>query len=339
MSNDSDSEEEEQTSKNKKIPKLKKTLDPNMFQTWKDEFDDGLDSDLIGDDDDRDNLSDMTEKQREEELFKRAERREELKKRFEISQKLRKQGNSKEQQNSREKSDDSMNSNSDPDKSSGFQYDNTQGRRKGYEEKHAKKFSALNNLKAMREEKEKKDAQRKEKERKLKKKHRGDSGSGSDLEKIGGSSKSGHKLKASDIYSSSDSDGDKGEVRRKSSSSSSSSSSSVSSISSGESDTERHKSNKTVKRARVIQTKEELEKIRLSRFKVDKFVHLPIFKKTVVGCFVRIGIGHNKEKNVPVYRVCEITDICETAKVYNVMKSRTNVGLRMRHGKQERVFR
>merc|ERR1719490_224718 len=51
------------------------------------------------------------------------------------------------------------------------------------------------------------------------------------------------------------------------------------------------------------------------------------------------GIGHNKEKNVPVYRVAEITDVCETAKVYDVMKSRTNIGLRMRHGKQERVFR
>ena len=143
---------------------------------------------------------------------------------------------------------------------------------------------------------------------------------------------------SSDIYSSSSSDGEK-EVRRKSSSSSSSSSSSVSSISSGESDTERHESNKVVKKARVIDSRLELEKIRLSRFKIDKFVHLPIFKKTVVGCFARIGIGHNKEKNVPVYRVAEITDVCETAKVYDVMKSRTNIGLRMRHGKQERVFR
>ena len=89
----------------------------------------------------------------------------------------------------------------------------------------------------------------------------------------------------------------------------------------------------------MIDSRLELEKIRLSRFKIDKFVHLPIFKKTVVGCFARIGIGHNKEKNVPVYRVAEITDVCETAKVYDVMKSRTNIGLRMRHGKQERVFR
>ena len=55
--------------------------------------------------------------------------------------------------------------------------------------------------------------------------------------------------------------------------------------------------------------------------------------------FFLIFLGHNKEKNCPVYRVAEITDVCETAKVYDVMKSRTNIGLRMRHGKQERVFR
>ena len=42
---------------------------------------------------------------------------------------------------------------------------------------------------------------------------------------------------------------------------------------------------------------------------------------------------------MPVYRIAEITDVCETAKIYNVMQSRTNVGLRLKHGKNERVFR
>jgi RNA polymerase-associated protein RTF1 len=93
------------------------------------------------------------------------------------------------------------------------------------------------------------------------------------------------------------------------------------------------------KKALNVTCKEDLEKIRLSRFKVDKFVHLPVFKKTVVGCFVRIGIGTNPEKNIPMYRVAEITDVCETAKVYDVMKSRTNIGLRLKHGKMSKVFR
>lgn len=357
LSNDSDSENEDKVpkQKSKKIPKKdkKNNADLKIINSWRDEFDDGLDSDLIGDDDDRDALEEMTEKQREEELFKRAERREELKKRFEISKKLRLQNKDKPQpsrspsvseQSVGSGSGSGSNSQSDKEGSRGEDSESfsafpqgTEARRKGYEEKHAKKFSALTNLKAIREEKERKEKERMEKESKhsKKKKNLSESESGSDLEKMGKSKQK--KMKASDIYSSSSSGGEE-QVRRKSSSSSSSSSS-VSSISSGESDTERHKSKKVVKKAKNIETREELEKIRLSRFKLDKFVHLPIFKKTVIGCFVRIGIGHNKEKNCPVYRVAEITDVCETAKVYDVMKSRTNIGLRMRHGKQERVFR
>ena len=186
LSNDSDSESEDNAAKQAKtVPKLKKKSqnysEENQVKTWRDEFDDGLDSDLVGDEDDRDNLNDMTEKQREEELFKRAERREELKKRFEISQKL------KLQQKNKEKSgNQSMNSDSeDVDKDqmstgTGYHQASTdyQGRRKGYEEKYANKFSALNNLKAQREEKEKKELERKEKEKKFKRKHGGGSGSG-----------------------------------------------------------------------------------------------------------------------------------------------------------------
>jgi RNA polymerase-associated protein RTF1 len=40
-----------------------------------------LQDSFLGDDEDRDKLERMTEREREEELFKRAERREELKKR------------------------------------------------------------------------------------------------------------------------------------------------------------------------------------------------------------------------------------------------------------------
>ena len=101
LSNDSDSENEDKVpkQKSKKIPKKdkKNNADLKIINSWRDEFDDGLDSDLIGDDDDRDALEEMTEKQREEELFKRAERREELKKRFEISKKLRLQNKDKPQ--------------------------------------------------------------------------------------------------------------------------------------------------------------------------------------------------------------------------------------------------
>ena len=46
---------------------------------------------FAGDEDDRARLEDMTEREREEELFKRAENREHLRKRFEIQKKLKQQ--------------------------------------------------------------------------------------------------------------------------------------------------------------------------------------------------------------------------------------------------------
>ena len=70
---------------------------------------------------------------------------------------------------------------------------------------------------------------------------------------------------------------------------------------------------------------------------MEKWVHTPFFKQTVVGCFVRIGIGMNLGKSV--YRVAEIIDVCETGKVYQLGPTRTNKGLKLRHGSQERVFR
>ena len=66
--------------------------------------------------------------------------------------------------------------------------------------------------------------------------------------------------------------------------------------------------------------------------------HLPNFGKMVTGCFVRIGIGQSPDGK-SVYRVAEILEVCETAKVYNIGKARTNKGLKLRHGHQERVFR
>lgn len=40
-----------------------------------------------------------------------------------------------------------------------------------------------------------------------------------------------------------------------------------------------------------------------------------------------------------IYRIAEIIDVCETGKVYQLGPTRTNKGLRLRHGAQERVFR
>jgi len=337
LSHDSDSDEEQNVEKPKRkkseSPRNKKLSDRGSSsdeETWRDQFDDGLNDELIGDEDDKRMLEDMTEKEREEEIFKRAEKREELKKRFEITKKLEK--DKKKKNEDQEDGELKENLSDEEDMQMDFQ---TTGRKKKYEEKYDKKFSALNEIKAQREEKERKAALRKEKE--SKKKPRNDD---SDIEKLASNQANKKVLKASDVYSSSSDEG-KGEERRRSSSSSSSSSSSVSSISSGESDTERHTSKKLVKKAQIVDSQEQLESIRLSRHKIEKFVHLPIFKRTAIGCFVRIGIGNDptSQNNKPVYRVAEIVEICETAKTYSVGKAKTNIGLKLKHGKDERVFR
>ena len=54
-----------------------------------DEFNDGYDENLMGDEEDQKRLLQMTEKEREQELFNRSEKREVLKTRFEIEKKLR----------------------------------------------------------------------------------------------------------------------------------------------------------------------------------------------------------------------------------------------------------
>ena len=50
----------------------------------------------------------------------------------------------------------------------------------------------------------------------------------------------------------------------------------------------------------------------------------------------------NKIKNFyfrSVYRAAEIVDVVETGKVYFVGKMRTNIGTKLKFGKEERVFR
>lgn len=80
-----------------------------------------------------------------------------------------------------------------------------------------------------------------------------------------------------------------------------------------------------------IQTKQELSKCQLIRRRLARIVHASFFNKTVIGCFVRVQIGQNEGK--PIYRVAQIVDVVETAKVYEVEPNteiRTNKGLKLK---------
>ena len=161
----------------------------------------------------------------------------------------------------------------------------SQDRRKNLDaQKFDKKSSALSELKARKQERERKEQERKER---LEREEKADGSS--DDQKVSKSSK-----KKSRRDSSSSSSG--GSYRRRSSSSSSS----RSSASDSDSDTERFK--KTPKVQKYVETQLELESIRLSRHKMERFIHSPFFGKLVVGTFVRIGIGENKQTGRSIYR-------------------------------------
>ncbi|KAF8372542.1 hypothetical protein PRIPAC_78971, partial [Pristionchus pacificus] len=74
-----------------------------------------------------------------------------------------------------------------------------------------------------------------------------------------------------------------------------------------------------------VECLEELKLTRLSRFKLARFVHAPFFNKTVIDCYVRIGVGKllgnpNKDN----YKIAQVIDVVETDKVYNVESAKTN---------------
>ncbi|XP_022910236.1 RNA polymerase-associated protein Rtf1 [Onthophagus taurus] len=297
------------------------------------EFNDGYDDQLMGDEEDRARLASLTEKERETEIFKRIEQRELMKTRFEIEKKLRQAKKAERAKEKPEKKPKDKDKSKEKDKDKLLQSDyssidhkeRSKERKKNIEENRGKvdkRVNAMAELKAKREGQKRKEELEIARREEQKKKDEEEA----DLT----TNKNSVKLKASDIYSDdSESEGGRSSpapskpasVRSRSSSSSSSS------------DNEEEEQKKPA----YVPTRNELNSIRLSRHKLEKFVHLPFFDRIVKGCFTKIGIGQHH--NLPVYRAVEIIGVYETAKVYNLGNTRTNKGVRVRHGTQERVFR
>ncbi|KAK6028726.1 Plus-3 domain protein [Ostertagia ostertagi] len=143
------------------------------------------------------------------------------------------------------------------------------------------------------------------------------------------------------VFGKDDSDG--------SSSSSSSSSSTASSRSSSressprrDAESEDEEEKKAAKRE--VETVQELSRARMSRYKMAKIVYAPFFAKTVIGCFVRIGLGgyggiFHSISQCYLFRLSQVVDVVETNKVYTFENLKTNKGLKLKYGTDERVFR
>ncbi|XP_041703240.1 RNA polymerase-associated protein RTF1 homolog [Coregonus clupeaformis] len=277
-----------------------------------DVFRDGYGEDLMGDEEDRARLEQMTEKEREQELFNRIEKREVLKRRFEIKKKL-KTAKKKEKEEKKKKHEEEQKKKRE--RASGAHHEDrthqdqqvvmshNKERRTKRDEKLDKKSQAMEELKAEREKKKTRTAELLAKRQ---------------------------PLKTSEVYSDDEEEEEEEEDDDKSSvkSDRSSRSSSYS---------EDEEKEETPPKSQPVSLPDELNRVRLSRHKLERWCHMPFFQKTVSGCFVRIGIGNSSSK--PVYRVAEIVDVVETAKVYQLGTTRTNKGLQLRHGGDTRVFR
>ncbi|XP_013917583.1 PREDICTED: RNA polymerase-associated protein RTF1 homolog [Thamnophis sirtalis] len=265
-----------------------------------DEFTDGYGEDFMGDEEDRARLEQMTEKEREQELFNRIEKREVLKKRFEIKKKLKTaKKKEKKEKKKRKKQEEEQEKKKLTQIQESQVMSHNKERRSKRDEKLDKKSQAMEELKAEREKRKNRTAELLAKKQPLK-----TSEVYSDDEEEEEDDKSSEKTDNSSRSSSSDEEEEKEEIPPKS---------------------------------QPVSLPEELNRVRLSRHKLERWCHMPFFAKTVTGCFVRIGIGNHNSK--PVYRVAEITGVVETAKVYQLGGTRTNKGLQLRHGNDQRVFR
>jgi len=328
LSDDSSSDEESEVNEKKKRSKLEEgelssssdsgaskspdndDSDVSDFneEELRKEFDDGYNEEFIGDDEDRATLGNMTEKEREQELYNRLEKREALSKRFEIEKKLR------------------------------------QAKIKGIEEKISKRKNRVDKKPKLAEKSSPilpgKIASRTERRRNMEKNKEKKPLEDLMAERERKKNKAVEQvkkplLKASDIYSDDD-DEEVGISKPRRELVSDSSSSESDSDNSGQSDASSDEQSVVV--VKHLETKEQLNKVRMTRNELGRYVHHPMFKEIVMGSFVRIGIG-SKPDGTPCFRVCEVVGVCETTKVYSLENNKTNIGLRLRHGKQERVYR
>lgn len=84
-------------------------------------------------------------------------------------------------------------------------------------------------------------------------------------------------------------------------------------------------------------TLNDINKIRFGRSLFAKYCHNPGFESVVVGTFVRVNIGFDREKQKPVYRICQVVSV-EPSKPYTFQNRTVDEVLRVASGKNEKNF-
>lgn len=333
-------------------------------------FTDGYDSDFLGDEQDRKKLDALTEKEREEEIYRRTEQRDLLLKRFEMQKKIKQQQKDarraqkqearlerkRQQQKNRKVKEPVNKDKEDIVKPNNSNLLNLDSRRKANESKRkdTEVSKALAHLKADRE-KKKQQAERLQSQQAKKLRTEDVFSSTSSSEQNSDRDDDDRRLskKKSKTSKKSSSRGRGRPARNRSGGSNSgsddddnadSASGSASGPGSGQSESSNDDSDdddedkeENIHLKKLITCKEDLNKIKMSRFKIEKWCHAPFFKSVAQGCFVRVGIGLNLGNNI--YRVAEVIDVVETAKVYSLGTTKTNKGFKLKHGEDQRTYR
>ncbi|EDV34940.1 uncharacterized protein Dana_GF22456 [Drosophila ananassae] len=78
-----------------------------------------------------------------------------------------------------------------------------------------------------------------------------------------------------------------------------------------------------------IATREQLDQLRLSRYRISQLLVRPAFEQAVTGCFVRVNV--NTDEEMPDYRIGEILGLAELDFGYKVDEIPTNIALRLRY--------
>ncbi|THD26144.1 RNA polymerase associated protein RTF1 [Fasciola hepatica] len=376
FSSDSDDEDEwselHKRSKKKKNQSRKKTMadaktshveEGEIFSDeLDDDDDDGLDENLLGGEEDKRKLERMSEKEREEELFKRAERRDAIMARRLVKQKLKekrdreraeavKHAESSVKPKKRSAYEDIFSSDTEEAKNSDSSGAGPRGlrqRKLALEKRKAAESHKFHELIERRRQKaaKKRRTSGSEEERdashiSASKPSATSSMSESDQEEKTKRSSNHGKQTASvseRVFPSdaSDSSASSHSVPRRPLRQNSISSLSGSERS-GSSSEDNARGRSRSPEEELVRTVQDLSRIRLSRFKLEKWVHMPFFDDLIKGCFVRIHIGLNQ--GVPIYRCAEIVDVVETPKIYDLGDTRTNKGVVLRVGRDQSTFR
>ncbi|KAJ1332133.1 hypothetical protein BSLG_008952 [Batrachochytrium salamandrivorans] len=83
---------------------------------------------------------------------------------------------------------------------------------------------------------------------------------------------------------------------------------------------------------------EDIQNILVTRDDLERWAHASFFTETVVGCFVRIGVGNDPNTREQVYRLARIVETPTYHRAYRLAGTLTKTSLKVAHGKAAKIF-